>query len=38
MDEVNQIQKKFEENVISSLNIDENPFLLIFEGELDQQK
>ena len=38
MEEVNQIQKKFEENVVSSLNIDENPFLLIFEGELDQQK
>ena len=38
MDEVNQVQKKFEENVVSSLNIDENPFLLIFEGELDQQK
>ena len=38
MDEVNQIQKKFEENVVSTLNIDENPFLLIFEGELDQQK
>ena len=38
MEEVNQIQKKFEENVVSSLNIDENPFRLIFEGELDQQK
>ena len=29
--EVNQIQKKFEENVVSSLNIDENPFLLILK-------
>ena len=38
MEEVNQIQKKFEENVVSSLNIDKNPFRLIFEGELDQQK
>ena len=38
IEEVNQIQKKFEEKVLSSLNIDENPFELIFEGELDQQK
>ena len=35
---VNQIQKKFEEKVLSSLNIYENPFKLIFEGELDKQK
>ena len=38
MEEVNQIQKIFEENVLSSLNIYENPFELIFEGELDKQK
>jgi len=38
MEEVNQIQKKFEEYVLSSLNIDENPFKLIFEGELDKQE
>ena len=38
MEEVNQIQKKFEENVVSSLNIDANPFELIYEGELDKQK
>ena len=38
MEEVNQIQNKFEENVISTLNIDENPFELIFEGELEKQK
>ena len=38
MEEVNQIQNKFEENVISNLNIDENPFELIFEGELERQK
>ena len=38
MEEVNQIQKKFEENVLSSLNIDKNPFKLIFEGELDKQE
>ena len=38
MEEVNQIQKKYEENVKSSLNIDENPFELIFEGELERQK
>ena len=38
MEEVNQVQKKFEEKVVSSLNIDENPFKLIFEGELDKEK
>ncbi len=37
MDEVNQIQKKFEANVLQSLNVDKNPFELIFEGELDKQ-
>ena len=38
MEEVNQIQKKFEEYVLSSINIDKNPFRLIFEGELDKQE
>ena len=38
MEEVNKIQKKFEEYVLSSLNIDKNPFKLIFEGELDKQE
>ena len=34
MNEVNEIQKQFEENVKSSLNINVNPFELIYEGEL----
>ena len=34
MEEVNRVQKKFDENVVRSLNIDKNPFELIFEGEL----
>ncbi len=38
MEEVNQIQRKFDENVVRSLNIDKNPFELIFEGELDKQE
>ena len=38
MEEVNEIQKKFEANVVSSLNIDKNPFELILEGELDKQE
>ena len=38
MEEVNQIQKKFEEYVLSSINVDKNPFRLIFEGELDKQE
>ena len=37
MDEVNQIQEKFEENVKTSLNIKVNPFELIYEGELLKQ-
>ena len=37
MSEVNVVQKKFEENVKSALNIKENPFELIYEGELDKQ-
>ena len=37
MNEVNEIQEKFEENVKSSLNINVNPFKLIYEGELIKQ-
>ena len=37
MKEVNEIQEKFEENVKKSLNVNENPFKLIYEGELVQQ-
>ncbi len=38
MSEVNSIQQKFEDNVKSALNVDENPFELIYEGELDKQR
>ena len=38
MDEVNKIQKKFEEDVKTSLNINFNPFELIYEGELVKQE
>ena len=38
MEEVNQIQKKFEEYVLNYINVDKSPFRLIFEGELDKQK
>ena len=37
MKEVNEVQEKFEENVKSSLNLSENPFKLIYEGELENQ-
>ncbi len=37
MNEVNEIQEKFEENVKKSLNINFNPFELIYEGELVKQ-
>ena len=37
MKEVNEIQKQFEENVKTSLNLKENPFKLIYEGELKKQ-
>ena len=36
MSEVNLVQKKFEDNVKTALNVDENPFELIYEGELDK--
>ena len=35
--EVNVIQEKFEDNVKPALNLKENPFKLIYEGELDKQ-
>ena len=38
MKEVNKIQEKFEENVKTALNVDVNPFELIYEGELDKQR
>ena len=37
MNEVNEIQEKFEENVKVSLNMKDNPFELIYEGELFEQ-
>ena len=38
MTEVNVIQENFEDNVKTALNVSENPFELIYEGELDKQK
>ena len=35
--EVNLVQGKFEDNVKTALNLGENPFELIYEGELDKQ-
>ena len=37
MSEVNVVQQKFEDNVKAALNVGENPFKLIYEGELDTQ-
>ena len=37
LNEVNRIQLKFEEDVKISLNLNENPFKLISEGELTEQ-
>jgi len=37
MSEVNVVQEKFNNNVQSALNVGENPFKLIYEGELDKQ-
>ena len=34
INEVNKIQEKFEDNVKNALNVSENPFKLIYEGEL----
>ena len=38
MSEVNVVQQKFEDNVKAALNVRENPFKLIYEGELDKQR
>ena len=38
MSEVNVIQQKFEDNVKAALNVGENPFEIIYEGELDKQR
>ena len=38
MKEVNKVQEKFEEDVKTSLNLNENPFKLIYEGELGKQE
>jgi len=35
--EVNVVQEKFENNVYKALNVEENPFELIYEGELNKQ-
>ena len=37
MSEVNVVQKIFEDNVKAALNVGDNPFELIYEGELDKQ-
>ena len=37
MSQVNVVQQKFEDNVKTALNVGENPFKLIYEGELDKQ-
>ena len=37
MSEVHIMQEKFEKNVKTALNLSENPFELIYEGELDKQ-
>jgi len=37
-EEVNNIQKIYEETVISSLGVETNPFQFIYEGELFEQK
>ena len=37
MSEVNIVQQKFEDNVKTALNVKNNPFQLIYEGELDKQ-
>ena len=38
MSEVNVVQQKFEDKVKAALNVGENPFELIYEGELDKQR
>ena len=36
--EVNEVQQEFENNVKAALNVGENPFELIYEGELNKQR
>ena len=36
MSEVNVVQQNFEDNVKAALNVGDNPFELIYEGELDK--
>ena len=36
--EVNVLQEKFEDNVKTALNVNKNPFELIYEGELVKQR
>jgi len=38
MSEVNVVQQNFEDNVKAALNVGENPFELIYAGELDKQR
>ena len=38
MSEVNVVQQKFEDKVKAALNAGDNPFELIYEGELDKQR
>ena len=38
MSEVNLVPPKFEDNVKAALNVGDNPFKLIYEGELDKQR
>lgn len=35
--EVNDVQEKFEDSIKKTLNLSENPFTLIYEGELEKQ-
>ena len=37
LSEVNLVQQKFEDTVKRALNVTENPFELVYEGELDRQ-
>ena len=37
MSEVNVVQQKFEDNVKTALNVVDNPFELLYEGELNIQ-
>ena len=38
MSKVNVVQEKFEDKVKTALKVEENPFELIYEGELDKQQ